>query len=105
MHATIVSMSSCVCQSVVSGRPVSLESSLPLALTVIIPSPLLHSFLSPRGSVLLKTSHLGMSAQKSLNLLHSVQVLGLCVSSHLLQEEASLMMAEHYHPMSIAEHH
>lgn len=57
--------------------------------------PLLHRPLSPEGWYLMEMSHLGLSARKFLtpHTLPSCEG-SLCVHPHLLQEEASLMLAE-----------
>ena len=64
-----------------------MESSL-LALIVFLP-PLLYRLLSLDGRGFRKSPHLGLSMPKPPLSTHHAGV-GLCVSSHLLQEEASL---------------
>jgi hypothetical protein len=50
-------------------------------------------FPEPRWEGLMETSHLILSFKVSHSL-HGFLAVGLCICSHLLQEEASLMMAE-----------
>lgn len=64
------------------------ESFTPLP--VILLSPLLHSSLRPERRGLVKSSHLGMNAPNSLKSAR-LPVVGLCITSHPLQEEASPM--------------
>jgi hypothetical protein len=62
----------------------------PQALTLfMLPLPL--NFLEPEGRDCMKTCHLGLSVLKSLSLCPYVD---LCVSFHLGQEKASLIMTE-----------
>jgi hypothetical protein len=71
----------------------------PLAFKVFLP-PLPQNSLSPEGRELMETFHLGLRVPGALNLcILSGWGLGwggvvLCICPHLLQEEASLMMAE-----------
>lgn len=46
-------------------------------------------------SELMEKSHLGLSVPRSLNLC-IMFAMDLCICSHLVQEEASLMIAEHF---------
>jgi hypothetical protein len=75
----------------VSRRPFFLGILLLLALTVFQP-PLVHRFLNHEGRGAMKTSHLGLSVPRSLSAHYSV--MGLCIHSCFLQEEAPLMMTE-----------
>jgi hypothetical protein len=54
--------------------------------------PLLHTALSSERRNLMMTSHLGLNTSKP-----HCPVVGLCVSSHILQEEASLIwLSKHW---------
>ena len=64
----------------------------PLFLT-ISPPPLRQSSLSPEGRGLMATSHLELSVPRSPTLC-TLSSSGCCFNSHLLQEEASLLMVE-----------
>lgn len=90
VHAVIVFVSSCMCQKVLP----CLEGLVFLLFSpvLIIFPPLLQGSLNLEGREKLEISHLGLIALKS----HSLQcpVVGLSIISHLVQEVASLMMAE-----------
>lgn len=59
----------------------------------IFPPSLLPISLNPEGMGSMKTNHLGLSIPRPLHFAHCLLV-GLCITIHLLQENASLMVAE-----------
>lgn len=63
----------------------------PLAIT-LCQCPCPHGFLSPEGRDLMKT--FVAECSKTFHPLNVVWLWGLCICSHLLEEEASLMAAE-----------
>lgn len=65
-------------------------STLPLP---IFQLPLQHKCLTFRGKVLMKLCYLGLDVSKSLTL-HIVCAVSLCVSFHLLQDEADVMISK-----------
>lgn len=56
--------------------------------------PLEQGSLSPEGRDLMETAWLGLSVPKLLTLYIMSGYESLCICSHLLQKEASLMMTE-----------
>ena len=73
---------------------VSLVSSIPSGCTPFLP-PLLQGSLKPKGKGLMEASRLRLSVPGSLILrIMSGYCCGYGIGSHLLREEAALMMAE-----------
>lgn len=71
---------------------VSLCLQSPLAPRILL-SPFQHSSLNPERMQLMKISHLALSFQSLSRSKHCL-ALGSCISSHILQEEDSVMKAE-----------
>lgn len=106
MYAASISVKSYVQQSWWFGESVSLISSIPLDLQPF-PPPFPRVPWSQRGKISWRHPFYDWLFQ-GLSLIACFLDVSLCVYSHLLQEEASLIMAQRYwsvRSMKLAEYH